>query len=58
MDSAELHNRFRFHPATTDQRRNDHEAVRIDCDHLAYQLNDRLPEGREKALARQPEESP
>lgn len=51
MDADELANRFKFHPATTDQVKSDHEEVRSLCGALAHDLNELLPEGREKALA-------
>jgi len=47
----DIHNRFTFHPANTDNVRNAHEKVRTDCVTLALKLNNLLPEGREKALA-------
>ncbi len=50
-DPADIANRFQYHPADSDARKNAHEGVRIDCRTLADQLNDVLPEGREKALA-------
>ena len=50
MDANELANRFRFHPATTDETRSRHEQVRGDVGALALVLNDLLPEGREKSL--------
>lgn len=50
MDASDLENRFEFHPATTDERRGEHEFVRNHCGVLAELLNERLPEGREKAL--------
>lgn len=51
MDEADLHNRFAFHPATTEEKRNEHTSVRQNCLRLALFLNDKLPEGREKSLA-------
>jgi len=50
MDSAELGNRFKFHPAT-DKTGPMHERVRAVCLELAEELNFNLPEGREKSLA-------
>lgn len=51
MDAKELANRFAFHAATSEEKRNAHSSVRNWCDGLASYLNDKLPEGREKALA-------
>lgn len=51
MNSNELKNRFDFHPATTEEKRNEHASVRQACLRLAERLNEQLPEGREKALA-------
>jgi hypothetical protein len=50
MDIDELANRFRFHPATTDDRARAHEWVRDNVGNLAAAMNGALPEGREKAL--------
>lgn len=51
MDNVDLDNRFDFHPATTNEKRNDHSSVREHCRLLAHFLNDSCPEGREKDLA-------
>jgi hypothetical protein len=51
MDPVELENRFAFHPAATQDRREQHEQVRAQCLTLAVALNLLVPEGREKALA-------
>jgi hypothetical protein len=51
MDQVDITNRFDFHPATTEEKKNDHSSVRQACAGLAEYLNVRLPEGREKALA-------
>lgn len=51
MDSKDLENRFAFHPATTEEKKNEHTSVRQHCLELALFLNDKLPEGREKSLA-------
>lgn len=51
MDSAELDRRFDYHPPITDEKRRTHEQVRQSCKALAVDLNWRLPDGREKALA-------
>jgi hypothetical protein len=51
MDAADIANRFDFHAATTEEKRNEHTSIRQACRRLADELNERLPEGREKALA-------
>lgn len=39
-----------YHPANTQERRDAHESVRDLCTQLALNLNDIVPEGREKSL--------
>jgi hypothetical protein len=51
MDKSDLENRFSFHPATTDETRQAHETIRNTCLRVAIDLDDQLPEGREKSLA-------
>ena len=51
MDPADIENRFAFHAATTDEKRDAHSSVRRQCRALADELNVQLPEGREKSLA-------
>lgn len=51
MDKADLHNRFDYHPPQNDEAREAHETVRAHALDLALELNDLLPEGREKATA-------
>jgi len=51
MNAADIENRFAFHAASTEEKRDEHTSVRQNCRQLADFLNDRLPEGREKALA-------
>lgn len=51
MDSADIEHRFAFHPATTEEKRDEHTSVRQNCRQLADFLNEKLPEGREKSLA-------
>jgi hypothetical protein len=51
MDPRDIEHRFAFHAATTEERRDAHTSVRQTCRTLADFLNERLPEGREKALA-------
>ncbi len=47
----DLNHRFRYHPATTAQRQQDHQAVRERCGQLAAFLDEHLPDGRDKSLA-------
>lgn len=51
MDSLDIAHRFAFHAATTDEKRDAHTSVRQACRRLADDLNERLPDGREKSLA-------
>jgi hypothetical protein len=50
MVSDDLDNRFNFHPAATAERRDAHERVRDLCGELAHELNNLLPDGREKSV--------
>jgi hypothetical protein len=47
----DLENRFRFHAVTTEEKRNEHVSAREHCRELAEFLDQKLPNGREKALA-------
>ena len=51
MTPEDIENRFAFHAATTTKKRDEHTSVRQHCRRLADELNARLPEGREKAVA-------
>lgn len=51
MERSDLENRFSFHPANTEEKKQAHETVRNTCLRVAIDLNNLLPEGREKALA-------
>jgi len=51
MQPEDIANRFDFHAASTEEKRNEHTSVRQACRRLADDLNGRLPEGREKSLA-------
>lgn len=51
MTTDDLANRFGYHPANTEDKRQAHEDVRAYCRELAGYLNDALPDGREKSLA-------
>ncbi|WP_405925400.1 hypothetical protein [Streptomyces sp. NBC_00035] len=50
MLPEDIAHRFAFHPATTQEKRDEHTSVRLACRRLADELNERLPDGREKAL--------
>lgn len=50
MNMDDLTNRFRFHKAT-DKTGPQHALIRVKCYELATELNDFLPEGREKSVA-------
>lgn len=49
--TADIDNRFDFHPATTAEKRGDHTSVRNACKQLAHFLDANVPAGREKSLA-------
>lgn len=51
INQADINNRFAFHAATTEEKRDAHTSVRQQCRQLADFLNDKLPDGREKSLA-------
>lgn len=51
MDPKDIDNRFAFHPATTEEKRDAHTSIRQRCRALADYLNTALPDGREKSLA-------
>lgn len=51
MDTRDIENRFAFHAATTAEKRDAHTSVRRHCRRLADELNDQLPDGREKSVA-------
>ncbi len=51
MKLEDLENRFAFHPANTEEKRNEHTSVRKNCLELAKFINEKVPEGCEKALA-------
>jgi len=50
MGIASLTERFRYHPAATPGRAEQHNDVRASLLRVAQDLNDVVPEGREKAL--------
>lgn len=47
----DITNRFAFHPATTVEKQGQHGSIRFACLVLAQDLDDALPNGREKSLA-------
>jgi hypothetical protein len=49
--SGDLTRRFSYHPADTQEKREAHEHVRAACLTLSLQLDELLPDGREKSLA-------
>lgn len=51
MQPEDIANRFDFHAAPDEEKRNAHTSVRQGCRQLADSLNEQLPEGREKSLA-------
>lgn len=51
MNIEDLENRFAFHPANTEEKKNLHGSIRVHCLVLAKYINERVPEGREKSLA-------
>lgn len=51
MDTQDLEVRFAFHPANTEEKRNEHTSVRQHCLDLALWINEKVPDGREKSLA-------
>lgn len=51
MTPADIENRFAFHPASDEEKRDAHTSVRQNCRALADFLNEKLPDGREKSLA-------
>lgn len=50
MDPRDIENRFAFHAATDEEKRDAHTSVRQHCRELADFLNEKLPEGREKSV--------
>ncbi len=50
-DSDNLANRFTYHPANTDARREAHQLIRETCHNTAYLISQCVPDGRERALA-------
>lgn len=50
MDIKDLENRFSFHPANTEEKKQAHETVRNTCLRVAIDFNKLMPDSREKAL--------
>jgi F420-0:gamma-glutamyl ligase len=48
---AEIARRFDFHPAPTEEKRNEHTAIRQAFRQLADEVVERVPASREQALA-------
>ena len=51
MDTKDLENRFKFHPAKDEIIKLNHQEIRTSCLHLSQVIDKLVPEGREKALA-------
>ncbi|MBK6874023.1 MAG: hypothetical protein IPG94_22390 [Kineosporiaceae bacterium] len=51
MTPEDIENRFAFHAATTEEKRDAHTSVRQNCRALADFINEKCPDGREKSLA-------
>ena len=51
MEKSDLENRFNFHPANKVKTKQAHETIRNTALRFALDLNNQLPEGREKSLA-------
>lgn len=49
--TADLDHRFDFHPASTEEKRNEHTSMREACRAAAHAIDQKCPAGREKALA-------
>jgi ketosteroid isomerase-like protein len=49
--TADIEQRFSYHPASSPERQAQHEAVRAACKRLAHALDRIVPPGRHKALA-------
>lgn len=50
ISPEDIENRFAFHPATSEEKRDAHTSVRQLCRQLADVMNERLPDGREKEI--------
>ncbi len=50
-DQADIDNRFAFHPATDNEKKNRHGSARGACWQAACEIDNLCPDGREKSLA-------
>lgn len=51
MHDPDIAHRFAFHPATTQEKRDEHTSMRQACHQAAQTINDKAPDSREKSLA-------
>lgn len=51
MQVSDLENRFNFHPAPDDEKRNARTSIRAACLELALFINGSVPDGHEKSSA-------
>lgn len=51
MEAQDLKHRFQFHPADAENTKRAHEDVREAMLNAALEVNELLPDGREKSLA-------
>lgn len=51
IDPDDIANRFDFHPATTQEKRDAHTSIRQIVRRAADAINEQVPDGREKATA-------
>ena len=51
MSASDITHRFEFHPATSAEKKLDHSSIRYACKSLAVNIDNNVPDGREKALA-------
>ena len=51
MANHDIDHRFAFHPATTQEKRDEHTSMRQACHRAAQTINEQAPDGREKSLA-------
>jgi hypothetical protein len=51
MEKTEIENRFSFHPANTEEKKQAHETIRNLCLRAATDIKNLVPAGREQSLA-------
>jgi hypothetical protein len=51
MEQSDIDNRFNYHPPQTSEKVDAHQTVRTELLDIATDLNNLLPEGREKSTA-------